>query len=80
MLDTLCILWQGKGNEWYGVLQSGESERCIYCVEQTMNQKGYFTSTVLHQHLLGANAIVQQDSSVFDGLDVTVTVTAEPKG
>ena len=43
-----------------------------------MNQKGYFTSTVLHQHLLGANAIVQQDSSVFDGLDVTVT--AEPKG
>ena len=29
---------------------------------------------------LGANTIVQQDSSVFDGLDVTVTVTAEPKG
>ena len=48
--------------------------------ERTMNQKGYFTSTVLHQHLLGANAIVQQDSSIFDGLDVTVTVTAEPKG
>ena len=69
---------RGKVMNGMGYCRVGRVKE-LYWIERTINQKGYFTSTVLHQHLLGANAIVQQDSSVFDGLDVTVT-RAEPKG
>ena len=58
---------RGKVMNGMGYCRVGRVKE-LYWIERTINQKGYFTSTVLHQHLLGANAIVQQDSSVFDGV------------